>query len=321
MKMEHADELKSQLADIEKWENEQKDIFFWEKLGRLPFVMLDKLTPKIVRDKLGDVLNEMGAFIQNGGKFLVNPKTVLRRINNILQGEAQEGSTKEGSTKEEDKKGSMKTLFKQLSTAASSVTASVTGKGQKQKDADHEEASAISLEQVSHLPVLVMDQVADDIISERVKFAAASGAATGVGGFITMAADMTLVLGNSLKTLQEIAICYGYDPNDPMERVFVLKCLQFSSADIVGKKAILTELATFDEEHTNAEVISQIQGWREVVNTYRDSLGWKQLFQMIPIAGIIFGSISNKGTLSDVSEAGKMLYKKRRLLKRLAELA
>lgn len=315
MKMEHADELKSQLADIEKWENEQKDIFFWEKLGRLPFVMLDKLTPKIIRDKLGDVLNEMGAFIQNGGKFLVNPKTVLRRIDNILQGEAQEGSTKK-----EVKKGSVKTLFKQLGTAASSVTASVTGKGQKQENADHDEASAISLEQVSHLPVLVMDQVADDIISERVKFAAASGAATGVGGFITMAADMTLVLGNSLKTLQEIAICYGYDPNDPMERVFVLKCLQFSSADIVGKKAILTELATFDEEHTNAEVISQIQGWREVVNTYRDSLGWKQLFQMIPIAGIIFGSISNKGTLSDVSEAGKMLYKKRRLLKRLAEL-
>ncbi|WP_420800547.1 EcsC family protein [Paenibacillus urinalis] len=315
MNMEHADELRSQLADIEKWENEQKDIFFWEKLGRLPFVMLDKLTPKIIRDKLGDVLNEMGAFIQNGGKFLVNPKTVLRRIDNILQGEAQEGSTKK-----EVKKGSVKTLFKQLGTAASSVTASVTGKGQKQENADHDEASAISLEQVSHLPVLVMDQVADDIISERVKFAAASGAATGVGGFITMAADMTLVLGNSLKTLQEIAICYGYDPNDPMERVFVLKCLQFSSADIVGKKAILTELATFDEEHTNAEVISQIQGWREVVNTYRDSLGWKQLFQMIPIAGIIFGSISNKGTLSDVSEAGKMLYKKRRLLKRLAEL-
>lgn len=314
MKMEHADELKNQLADIEKWEKEQKDIFFWEKLGRLPFVMLDKMTPKIIRDKLGDVLNEMGTFIQNGGKFLVNKKTVLRRIDKILQGEGQESSAKEV------KKGSVKTLFKQLSTAASSVTASVTGKGRQQQVADNDEANSISLEQVSHLPVLVMDQVADDMISERVKFAAASGAATGVGGFITMAADMTLVLGNSLKTLQEIAICYGYDPNDPMERVFVLKCLQFASADIVGKKAILTELATFDEEHTNAEVISQIQGWREVVNTYRDSLGWKQLFQMIPIAGIVFGSISNKGTLSDVSEAGKMLYKKRRLLQRLAEL-
>ncbi|SFS38251.1 EcsC protein family protein [Paenibacillus sp. 453mf] len=314
MKMEHADELKNQLADIEKWEKEQKDIFFWEKLGRLPFVMLDKMTPKIIRDKLGDVLNEMGTFIQNGGKFLVNKKTVLRRIDKILQGEGQESSANEV------KKGSVKTLFKQLSTAASSVTASVTGKGRQQEVADNDEANSISLEQVSHLPVLLMDQVADDIISERVKFAAASGAATGVGGFITMAADMTLVLGNSLKTLQEIAICYGYDPNDPMERVFVLKCLQFASADIVGKKAILTELATFDEEHTNAEVISQIQGWREVVNTYRDSLGWKQLFQMIPIAGIVFGSISNKGTLSDVSEAGKMLYKKRRLLQRLAEL-
>ena len=105
-----------------------------------------------------------------------------------------------------------------------------------------------------------------------------------------------------------------------MERVFIEKCLQFSSADIVGKKAIIEELGHFDDEHTNEEVISQLQGWREVVNAYRENYGWKQLFQMIPIAGIIFGSISNKGALTDVSEAGKMLYKKRRLLKKMNEM-
>ena len=38
--------LQAELILIEKWEKEQKDIFFWEKLGRLPFAMLDKLTPK-----------------------------------------------------------------------------------------------------------------------------------------------------------------------------------------------------------------------------------------------------------------------------------
>lgn len=313
MNKEHRDYLQGELAVIEQWEKEQKDIFFWEKLGRLPFTLLDKITPKIVRDKLGDALNELGAFIQNGGRFLVKKKAVLRRIEKVTNEEASQDPSGEA------KKSSVKSLFKQLSTAASSVTASVTGKGEKQEEAEDAQAS-ITLEHVAQLPISMMDKAADEIISERVKFAAASGAATGVGGFITMAADIPLVLGNSLKTLQEIAICYGFNPEEPMERVFVLKCLQFSSADIVGKKAILAELATFDKEHTNAEVISQIKGWSEVVATYRDNLGWKQLFQMIPIAGIVFGSISNKGTLSDVSEAGKMLYKKRRLLKRLSEL-
>lgn len=41
---------------------------------------------------------------------------------------------------------------------------------------------------------------------------------------------------------------------------------------------------------------------------------------LIPIAGIVFGSISNKGTISDVAEAGKMLYKKRRLNYRLRNM-
>ena len=55
-----------------------------------------------------------------------------------------------------------------------------------------------------------------------------------------------MILGTALKTLQEIAIIHGYDPNDKMERIFIVKCLQFTSADIVGKEAILQELSTMN---------------------------------------------------------------------------
>ena len=134
---------------------------------------------------------------------------------------------------------------------------------------------------------------------------------------MTLAIDIPAVLGLSLKVLQEIAVCYGYDPRDEKERLFIVKCLQFASADIVGKKAVLDELGQFDGEHAPAQVMSQIQGWREVVQTYRDSFGWKKLFQLVPIAGIFFGSISNKGTIEDVAEAGKMLYRKRRIMTKL----
>jgi hypothetical protein len=124
-------------------------------------------------------------------------------------------------------------------------------------------------------------------------------------------------MGLSLKVLQEMALCYGYDPDDPLERVFIVKCLQFSSADIVGKKAIIDELADYDNPDKQVEVISQMQGWREVFNSYSESFGWKKLFQLIPVAGMIFGSVSNKNTIQDVAEAGKMLYKKRLILQRL----
>ncbi|WP_454189897.1 EcsC family protein [Paenibacillus sp. Marseille-Q7038] len=315
MSIESKKLLQAELVLIEKWEKEQKDIFFWEKLGRLPFAMLDKLTPKIIRDKLGVLLNELGAFLQNGGRFLVNKRTVLKHIHKFR---SEEELTERIGIK---KKGlQVKKMFTQVSSAALAAAGKFRAEEEKDVATLPEDAPELAIEDIAKLPIAVMDQAADDIIQGRIKFAAASGAATGVGGIVTMAADLPLVLGTSLKTLQEIAICYGYDPEETMERVFIVKCLQFSSADIVGKKAIIEELSHFDEEHTNAEVISQLQGWREVVTAYRENYGWKQLFQMIPIAGIIFGSISNKGALTDVSEAGKMLYKKRRLLKKIDEV-
>ena len=64
--------------------------------------------------------------------------------------------------------------------------------------------------------------------------------------------------------------------------------LQFVSADIVGKQTIISQLSKFDhhDEIIKREVVSEMQGWREVVFAYRDQFGWKKLFQMIPIESI-----------------------------------
>ncbi|HJV31309.1 MAG TPA: EcsC family protein, partial [Bacillales bacterium] len=56
------------------------------------------------------------------------------------------------------------------------------------------------------------------------------------------------------------------------------------------------------------------------VYTYRDQFGWKKLFQMIPIAGIIFGAFTNRSMINDLSETGIMLYRKRKILERLEHM-
>jgi len=40
-------------------------------------------------------------------------------------------------------------------------------------------------------------------------------------------------------------------------------------------------------------------------------------FQMIPIAGLVFGAFINRSAVKDIAEAGKMLYRKRRIIKSL----
>jgi EcsC protein family len=264
--VESIDYLNDELKKIEAWEKEQKDLWFWEKIGRLPFMLLDKLTPKFIQDKIGLAIDEIGNYIQTGGQYLIKEENILKKF---------------------------------------------------APDLSSDELDIGLLEQV---PISKMDEIADELRSSRTKMATVQGATTGIGGLFTLAIDIPVLLGLSLKVLQEISICYGYDPKEKSERIFIVKCLQFTSSDIVGKKAILEELSTFRQGGQNPQMISQLQGWREVVTTYRDSFGWKKLFQMIPIAGMIFGAFINRSSINDVTEAGKMLFRKRRILERLKQI-
>jgi hypothetical protein len=263
--MESRDELLTAMHVIEKWEKEQKDLWFWEKLGRLPFMLLDKLTPSFIREKMGQALDEMMSYVETGGRYLINSGNIVKRL--------------------EDKTG----------------TADLT------------------LERVgSEVPLSAMNQVATELAKSRAKFATLQGATTGIGGIFTLAVDIPMLLGLSLKVLQEISLSYGYDPQDKAERIFMIKVLQFSSSDYVGKQAILADIS--QSANTPAErnqVFSQLQGWREVLLLQTENFGWKKLFQIIPIAGILFGAYLNKKTIDDLAETASMLYRKRRILERL----
>ncbi|RSD26845.1 EcsC family protein [Mesobacillus subterraneus] len=264
--MDSQDYLLKELKEIEKWEKDQKGLWFWERLTRLPFKMLDRFTPKFIQEKVGTLLDELGSYIQTGGQYLSSEKSVFSFI---------------------EKK---------------------TGRVINE------------LADLESVPVEEMKKVSLAIGEQRKKAATIQGASTGIGGIFTLAIDIPAVLALSLKTLQDIALVHGYDPKDKKERVFIIKCLQFSSADVVGKQAILNELTQFNSENKSREVISELQGWREVTLTYTESFGWKKLLQMVPVAGIVFGAFANRSMVGDLAETGTMLYQKRRILERLANM-
>jgi hypothetical protein len=267
--METQQTLLEELEKVKKWEKEQKDLWFWEKLGRIPFTLIDRITPSIVHKKIGQALDEIGNYIQTGGKYLISEKEVLQRFPD---------------------------------------------------DTDNNSLS-LRIEDVAERPLQEMDKVAGQLRDSRKTFALFQGATTGIGGIFTLAVDIPALLGLSLKVLQEMAIAYGYDPKERMERLFIIKCLQFASSDIVGKQAIIDELSEYGAERKSIQAISQLQGWREVVLAYRDNFGWKKLFQLVPVAGILFGAYINKSTVEEVAEAGMMLYRKRRILQKIEQLS
>ncbi|ALC89569.1 hypothetical protein AM500_07070 [Bacillus sp. FJAT-18017] len=261
--METNEWLNKELEAIKRWEKGQNGMMIWDRVGRLPYKLLDKITPKFIHEKIGVLLDELGSYVQTGGRYLINEKAAFKRL------EASAGKP------------------------------------------------VGSLDEAAQLPISAMDQASAELTTQRKKVAAFQGASTGIGGIFTLAADIPALLAISLKTLQEIALIYGYDPKVKSERIFIVKCLQFTSADIVGKQAILKSLSANERQ---GEVMSELQGWREVVYAYRDSFGWKKLFQMVPVAGIIFGAFTNRSAIADLAETGSMLYKKRRILERLEEI-
>jgi len=267
--VESIDYLKYHLKLIEEWEKEQKDLWIWEKIGRIPFTLLDKITPRLIQDKIGTMVNEIGNFIQTGGQYLINEKSIMKKFHS-LNPQIAEGE--------------------------------------------------LNLADIKQLPFSQMDKVSSDIKKSRTNMATVQGATTGVGGLFTLALDIPMLLALSLKVLQEIALCYGFNPQEKAERIFIVKCLQFTYSDIVGKNAILDEISSFDEQKGSQQMMSQLEGWREVGFTYLDNMGWKKLFQMIPIAGIIFGAFLNRSTLKDVAETGIMLYSKRRLMEKVNQM-
>lgn len=159
--------LKSALLEIEKWEKEQKDLWFWEKLGRLPFMLLDKITPKFIQEKLGLAVDEIGSYIQNGGKYLISECSVIDKLHqNAAQNDVLLG-------------------------------------------ADHE---VTTINDAADMPLSILNLTAEQLASSRSKMATLQGATTGIGGIFTLAIDIPAILGLSLKIIQEIAICYGFDP-------------------------------------------------------------------------------------------------------------
>ncbi len=266
--MESKDHLMAHLHTIQQWEKDQKKLWFWEKLSRLPFKILDKLTPAFIQNKIGILLSELGNYIQTGGQYLINEQALVKKIRNY--------ST---------------------------------------------DYSIHTINDIGALPLEDMITLSEKLQNNRIKMATVQGASTGFGGLFTLAIDIPVILGLALKTLQEIAIIHGYDPNDKQERIFIVKCLQFTSSDIVGKEAILKELSAMHDTNQAADnMISQLRGWQEVFLTYKDQFGWKKLFQMVPVAGIIFGAFANRAMIRDIAETGIMLYRKRRIYEKLSNI-
>src|SRR5947199_9554037 len=62
-----------------------------------------------------------------------------------------------------------------------------------------------------------LDTVAEQVIHSAMKIAAAEGAGFGLGGFITIVPDFSILAGITLRTIQKLSLVYGFEFNTDEE--------------------------------------------------------------------------------------------------------
>ncbi|MGX1546973.1 EcsC family protein [Streptomyces adustus] len=160
--------------------------------------------------------------------------------------------------------------------------------------------------------------------------ASAGAAAAPSGGAITGAfvADTAFVLGLASRAVGQVSLFYGYDPEEPAEKLFVMSVVNLGTASsATAKNAAMADLSRLTQalfrgktwEVLNETVVAKVSS--QFAKAFNFRLTKKGLGKAVPAVGIVVGSTLNWATLEGIVDAAEMAYRRRFLLEKYPHLA
>jgi hypothetical protein len=134
------------------------------------------------------------------------------------------------------------------------------------------------------------------------------GAATGIGGFVTIVPDIALLAWIQARLVFYVAAAYGYDPHDPMRPAELLVLYEFypdpqsarKALDGVGASMVKAYIGSkLQREETLTRRLTKLVGIRSA----RMLTG-----RMIPGAAIAFNSIGNERRTRAIADRAIRFY-------------
>lgn len=123
--------------------------------------------------------------------------------------------------------------------------------------------------------------------------AAAEGAITGFGGFLSGLADFPLWLTLKMKMLFAVANAYGFDVHDYKERLFILHIFQLTFSSKEHRNAIFETVENWNVEGNTLPESHKDFDWKTFQLEYRDFIDLAKLIQLIPGIGAVAGGFVN----------------------------
>lgn len=157
----------------------------------------------------------------------------------------------------------------------------------------------------------------------------AGAAAAPSGGAIVGAvtADAAVVLGLASRCVGQVSLFYGYDPEEPAEKLFVMSVINAGTAtSATAKTAAMADISRLTQallrgktwEVLNEAVVAKVS--LQFAKAFGVRLTKKGLGKVVPAVGILVGGTLNWSTLEGIVDAADMAYRRRFLLEKYPHL-
>ena len=157
-------------------------------------------------------------------------------------------------------------------------------------------------------------------IDSHERAAAIQGAVLGLGGALLMVADLTTILIQGFHMIQEIAFCYGYDPNDIVEKEIILRIIEAGIGGAEVKFRALEEIETLrgiqdrrekgQPRREGASVLGA-KALEQALETLTVALLVRLVPRALPLVSMVVSAHSNHEIMEHCGNTGFMVYRKR----------
>jgi hypothetical protein len=156
--------------------------------------------------------------------------------------------------------------------------------------------------------------------------AAAAPSLGAIAGAVT--ADTAFVLGLSSRAVGQVSLSYGYDPEEPSEKLFIMSVVNLGTAtSATAKNAAMADISKLTQalfrgktwDVLNNSFVTKVA--EKFAQAFGGRLTKKSLAKAVPAVGIVVGSTLNWATLEGIVDAAEMAYRRRFLLEKYPYLA
>jgi len=173
-----------------------------------------------------------------------------------------------------------------------------------------------TIDDIQKLPLKMLDECNAKEIKFHKRIATFQGAVAGIGGELLATVDLTTLLLEDFRLIQNIAYCYGFNPGDFVEKKIILHIIEGGIGGTEVKFKILNDIEELKKEQQEQE---NYQGINVVTTKFIDryvksvavAMAVRILSCSLPIIAMAVSAHSNRDIIEQSGQTALMVYRKR----------